>query len=1062
MVNDIIRVYFNMKGKENFMIVRPININIEDSGEKIFFEFLNNNFNDEFILYHNYEIKGKEFDFFFINRKLGLFLFEVKKWSGYEIIEVYDTSKITFRNDQLQIEEYDVNALKQARLYKFNILNKLKDEFKIQPRITHAVIYPNMNYDTFENKNMQLYTEKSRCILREDLLSRDTFIKRLEEIKLIDDYMQQEILEEDFFKIRSLFEKIESNKKVFKNEEKDNYNIKDKILLDDNEDIYSMFIFLKSEDYNKEKALELIKLWKNGTKVYLCSDDNNVLDSFKKYIDSNLGFLKRYKQFKIRKDKGEGFKDSIYNLNIYYYKRNDINKSFFFINGTIGEYDEIVKKIDKYTNFNYNQFILEHYDCEKDIIVEAGAGTGKTYSMISRITYLVYKHSYTSENILKKIVMITFTNEAANNMKKKLKEYYENYYLLTQNIEALEFVEGIDNMKISTIHSLAKVIIDKFSHLIGLGANAVIYSGKYELDKLIDKHLNNYKSANYEADDMIEDIQYRLFKFAEIIRGILEKLEQKNIKLENGYVLDEGNDKKCEIINEIIPKIQRESIEEAIESNKIKLSQIMIIILDILSVEPDYIKSALELDYLFIDEFQDTDDVQIDIVKKFKEIVGFNVLVVGDIKQCIYRFRGADESAFKKLREGNESSFRKFELTKNYRTDKSLLEDLNDIFETWHPYNYIEYKSRLVGVKEINKGNKEIEEILYDNSNFNDIFIKNLINEIESMKIKNKGGKIAVLVRTNSEIEEIRKICKEKEINIRADIGNNLFETVAVRDLYKLIIALKFNLDPKCLFGLFNTNYVSSSYSRSSLVKIRGKRLEQIEYFKKINTIKKWDSYLESIKREPIMKVIREIISDLKPWNIYAGKIEDEVEQKKNAIIYKRNLEQLIEWIIRTTNNEYLTINKLVNKLEIAIFTNMEQESRADRIDNGNEDIEVLCATIHKTKGLEYDTVMIPYCNKNKNIKQDLGKVEILVDEATKRVGYSFVDDEKIGNKFRRIYNKTYYNYKDDELRLKLNEEVRILYVALTRAISRIVYFSDKAPRKKDEIRWQDFINKNL
>ena len=40
-----------MKGKENFMIVRPININIEDSGEKIFFEFLNNNFNDEFILY---------------------------------------------------------------------------------------------------------------------------------------------------------------------------------------------------------------------------------------------------------------------------------------------------------------------------------------------------------------------------------------------------------------------------------------------------------------------------------------------------------------------------------------------------------------------------------------------------------------------------------------------------------------------------------------------------------------------------------------------------------------------------------------------------------------------------------------------------------------------------------------------------------------------------------------------------------------------------------------------------------------------------------------------------
>ncbi|WP_338608837.1 UvrD-helicase domain-containing protein [Clostridium baratii] len=1038
------------------MISRPINIKIKDDGEKIFYDFLNENFNDEFILYHNYEVKGKEFDFFFIHKELGLFLFEVKKWSGYEIIEVCDNSKIKFRDDKLVIEEYEINPLKQARGYKFNILNKVKEKYGFEPRIIHVAVYPNMNISTFENKKMETYTERIRCILREDLLSKERFIERLEEIKSIDNYKNEILTDSEFLNIRLLFENIDKN--IIKEDIKEKYIVNGGL----NNKIYSIFTFLKSEDCTDEKLLNLIKVWKNGAKVYLCSDNKEVLDKFRKYVNDNLSFLEKYKQFKIYDSENNKYYDNIFNLSMYLYRLNNINKSFHILDGNVGEYKDVLQQIDDYTNFNNNQFLLEHYECNKDIIVEAGAGTGKTYSMISRITYLIYKHKYTSDKLLDKIAMITFTNEAANNMKKRLKEYYQNYYLLTRNVEALELVEGIDNINISTIHSLSKSIIDKFSHLIGLGANATIYNGKYEVDKLIDKHLNQYKNFNYESEDMIEDIQYRIFMFAEVIRLLLEKLEQKNIRLKSGYVLDDGLDKKCEIINEILPKIQKELIEESINENKVKLSHIMILILDILDTESDYIKQTLNLDYLFIDEFQDTDDVQIEIVKRFKEIVGFNLLVVGDIKQCIYRFRGADESAFKKLRGEYSNNFKTFELIKNYRTDKKILEDLNDIFEKWGSYGYINYESRLKGIKNLNNGIKQIEEIKYDKSNFSNKLIEVLKKEIELMERNNKKGKIAILVRTNKEVEKIRNIGKDNGIKIKADIGNNLFETVAAKDLYKLAIALKFNLDPKCLFGLFNTNYVLKNYDKKSLIKIRGNREKQLKYFNEINTIEKWEQYIEGIKREPVMKVIREIISDLEPWNIYACKDDDEIERKRNAIIYKRNLEQLIEWIIQTSNNEYLTINKLVSKLEIAIFTKMQLESRAEMLDSGIDEIEILCATIHKTKGLEYDVVMMPYCNINKNQKRDVGRVEVLIDEATKKIGYSFIDDEKIGGKFKRINNFTYKKFQKDEQRLKLNEEVRILYVALTRAISRIVYFSDNASKKnKEEIRWQDFINMN-
>lgn len=77
----------------------------------------------------------------------------------------------------------------------------------------------------------------------------------------------------------------------------------------------------------------------------------------------------------------------------------------------------------------------------------------------------------------------------------------------------------------------------------------------------------------------------------------------------------------------------------------------------------------------------------------------------------------------------------------------------------------------------------------------------------------------------------------------------------------------------------------------------------------------------------------------------------------------------------------------------------MQLESREVSSDENYENIEILCATIHKTKGLEYDIVIMPFCNINKNIKQDVGKVEVLIDESTKKIGYSFIDDEKIGEK---------------------------------------------------------------
>lgn len=117
---------------------------------------------------------------------------------------------------------------------------------------------------------------------------------------------------------------------------------------------------------------------------------------------------------------------------------------------------------------------------------------------------------------------------------------------------------------------------------------------------------------------------------------------------------------------------------------------------------------------MFIDEFQDTDDVQIDAIRKIAELQSYKLFVVGDVKQCIYRFRGAKEDAFNKLGAEQSPEWNKYSLYKNYRTDRHLLDIFHETFSSLgnrtdedgeQLLNYDSSGSssdRLVGTKEYN------------------------------------------------------------------------------------------------------------------------------------------------------------------------------------------------------------------------------------------------------------------------------------------------------------------------------------------------------------------------
>lgn len=92
----------------------------------------------------------------------------------------------------------------------------------------------------------------------------------------------------------------------------------------------------------------------------------------------------------------------------------------------------ILEDVANATSWNFEQYKVEHAMGGKNVLVQAGAGTGKTYSMVSRIAYLCMSRKRFVNNLVDEIAMVTFTNEAADNMKLRLKQYFMNCYILTK------------------------------------------------------------------------------------------------------------------------------------------------------------------------------------------------------------------------------------------------------------------------------------------------------------------------------------------------------------------------------------------------------------------------------------------------------------------------------------------------------------------------------------------------------------------------------------------------------------------------------------------------------
>ncbi len=1045
-----------------------------NSGEARFVDAVAEFLDDRYIVYRNRVTYGRELDVCILIPEVGVLVVEVKGWKESSVSAVLDGHRVLINTANGTVEQ---TPKRQAKGYRNALETRFRNRLGKYPLVFDMVCYPYLSREFFLTSGLDRVSEEAFTFVEEDLESETAFRSKLERaIALTQVWSRDAFTDRLALQVRCLFE---PGLEISDGETDPSVDPIDGRGAATNPHwlvpLYSRFCYIPvSDDQAIETIDTLVALYSKGTKVYLVTPCRELLtyavDQLNQLLDSRgLFWDKHHLVLSLARDavgrpKVElgltGFQ--LFNFQACLLPEGDAPAGGSF---TIDDGDNhtghrvVLELIHRVSTFNYEQYRVEHSSATEDTLVRAGAGTGKTHVMISRCIFLCYVTGIVAATLKKRIHMITFTNEAADNMKQRLKGCLQDYYLLSEAPEFLEMVSQVDSMQISTIHSYAYTIIEQAGVTMGFGREMAITSAELLRREVMEDVLEEFLTQRLSEDrDYLRRLSIPIYELRSEITGFMAQLNNKSVDIS---LLDteqfgqpgqgEANGFFHELIVHCLPRIETEFRSRLLAQNRLYLGTMMSTLAEAVEKGAERLVELKDSaqQYLFIDEFQDTDDVQIDVLLRIGAVMNYRLFVVGDIKQCIYRFRGAEEQAFERLRSGRPSTWNDYTLTRNYRTDQRLLHAYENRFRGWGMGGLLAYDPALDALASsiaLNPASPVEDFYRQIAVASRDDVMPALFAEVErcrkqlteqmdaGVRLSARERTIAVLVRENWQAEAVREAGSDYGYpNIKVHTGGDLYQSAPALDLLVLISALLNNKRVDCLYKLTTSNFFGVTVDRSALYDLRhqGKQSpteaaeRQRSYLtgaingalKSMGSEWTWEQLLVRVRKDPILQVLRQFYSLTRPWIRYSC-------DAWSQLFYHLNVDLLFEKTIDSLHVDSLSLNTLQGFLEMAVVTRKAEDCRWPGIEN--EDIQIEAITVHKSKGLEYGYVILPFAS----FVMDRPKAnKMSVTSQNGRIGYSVGLSD--GD---RVLTNSHYD-KREEAQDRLREETRVLYVAMTRAI---------------------------
>ncbi len=637
--------------------------------------------------------------------------------------------------------------------------------------------------------------------------------------------------------------------------------------------------------------------------------------------------------------------------------------------------------------FNVAQYRVEHSGFGANIVVKASAGTGKTTVMVDRILYLMHM---VPDLKMSEIYMITFTNEATNQMNDRLQEMLLKKYSLTKNKKYLTWLEQQSQMHISTIDSLAYDLFRRFGTGVGFGRDLGIQPLERERKNLIKDLLSD------QLDDtkaIVSHIGMNYSDASKVIDAYWKELTSKGYTISEVLKKDWGDRKNEPVLTNFQDVIKAVLKEFEGKYSQLKLDENAISIYDLffdfghdlLAGKVDC--KGLNMKYLFVDEFQDTDATQIRTFARLVQRIGAKLFVVGDIKQSIYSFKGATDEAFDILDEEMPGRLKYYSLRNNYRTCANLMKVMEEYFFAWSKLGLLQYDE---AVRPFNKSVGSVEMDYIEGKNFIQTQTMNLISSaLSDLELEIRSGakkvtdktKVAVLVRGNMKATEIAELCRKHGKTVVLNSDCPFFLSQAVRDFYALISSYIFVEQPIYTYNYLMTPYanyngvISVSEMERRMKNGAGNGMEVSDYLSEFLSQTKWYEYQREFRLRPVVAVIKDIVEKSKVIERFIamdkvrmyGDAWTEAKKNRQALIdaksYQKNLDKLMEMIQQRMDGDFTTLYDLYVYLTLMIATNREEMEPDVEMENDYDYTSVYIMTVHKSKGLEFDTVIMPAMN---------------------------------------------------------------------------------------------------
>ena len=551
---------------------------------------------------------------------------------------------------------------------------------------------------------------------------------------------------------------------------------------------------------------------------------------------------------------------------------------------------------------NLNEMQQRAVTCtEGPLLVLAGAGSGKTRVLTSRVAYLIKEKHIDPAHIL----AITFTNKAAKEMKSRI-------FSMLGSIAY--------QIQISTFHSFGLLILKENYDKLGYEKNFTIIDSDDSLT-IIKKIL---KEQNLDNKD------YNPKAIRSRISGA-----KNNLLSPSEYEKYANTDFET-VVTMIYQKYQKK-LEV---SNSVDFDDLLMLPIKLFRMYPEVLKYYQEkYRYILIDEYQDTNEAQYILTKmisaKYK-----NICVVGDNDQAIYSFRGSKYQNILNFEKDYDHP-KVILLEENYRSTRTILKAANEIIK----------HNKQRKEKNLWTNNDDGDKITYHRCFDEKEEAAYVVEEIEKLIKKNVPEReIAVLYRTNAQSRVLEEEMLKFNIPYKIVGSFYFYNRREIKDLISYLKLLYNPHDDLSLLRIINVpkrgiglKTISNLTDKAAL---EGKSLyETIDSGKEL-TFKK---IIEDIKS----KIDELSLTELIDYILEKSGIRDELKSEK-TIESEVRLENLEEFKSITRNFEQ-------QQGIVSLEEFLEQISLVSDVEEHRDKTDVVTLmTIHSAKGLEFDYVFLP------------------------------------------------------------------------------------------------------